>query len=126
MKMIANQIQDHRNSNKQIDYFVEFVPRRTMICEKVLEEEGVYDSITIGEYPLDLIPFDDDLLSLELDNSYKDCFLEGDRSSLYYVARSLMKLQSNFGLIPKLSAKGTCSKVNIFIFFSIFFFLFFL
>ncbi len=31
--------------------------------------------ITFGEYHLDLIPFDDDVLSLELDTAYKECFL---------------------------------------------------
>jgi len=36
-----------------------------------LEEEGVLANITIGEYPLYFIPFDEDVLSLELDNSLK-------------------------------------------------------
>jgi hypothetical protein len=36
-----------------------------------LEEEGVLSNITIGEYPLYFIPFDEDVLSLELDNSLK-------------------------------------------------------
>lgn len=31
--------------------------------------------ITCGEYQLDLIPIDDDLLSLELESSYRECFL---------------------------------------------------
>jgi hypothetical protein len=75
MKMIANQIREHKNENKTKDYFVYFVPRRTMICERVLEDEGVYGDIVFGEFRLDLIPFDDDLLSLELETSYKDCFL---------------------------------------------------
>lgn len=29
----------------------------------------------IAEYQLDLIPFDDDVLSLELDTSYRECLL---------------------------------------------------
>lgn len=35
--------------------------------------------ITCGEYQLDLIAVDDDLLSLELDSSYKECYLVGHR-----------------------------------------------
>jgi len=31
--------------------------------------------VTIGEYHLDIVPLDDDLLSMELDNSFKDLFL---------------------------------------------------
>jgi len=46
-----------------------------MIAERHLEEEGIYDDVTIGEYHLDLIAFDHDLLSLELEESFKECFL---------------------------------------------------
>ena len=62
---------------------------------------------------MELIPFDDDLLSLELETPYKECYLEGDRTSLYYVARSIMSLQSQFGVIPTLKGKGTSSKLII-------------
>jgi hypothetical protein len=58
-----------------------------------LEEEGVLANITIGEYPLYFIPFDEDVLSLELDNSLKECKVDGDTSSLWYLARAITKLQ---------------------------------
>lgn len=38
---------------------------------QVLEEEKVHQMMSIGEYPLYLVPMDDDLLSFELDLSYK-------------------------------------------------------
>ena len=38
---------------------------------------------------------------------------EGDRTSLFYVARSLMKLQTIFGIIPKIQGKGTCARVIV-------------
>jgi vacuolar protein sorting-associated protein 33A len=88
---------------------VYFVPRRTLICRRVLEEEGVYDSITVGELPLDLVPFEKDVLSLELTGAFRECFLENDRTSLYYVARSLMKLQMLFGVIPRIVGAGRCA-----------------
>ncbi|CAB4421246.1 unnamed protein product [Rhizophagus irregularis] len=68
------------------------------------------DVITIGEYHLDLIPFEDDLLSLELDNTFKELYLDGDYTSIYYAARALMKLQTKFGLIPRVIGKGDCAK----------------
>ena len=46
MKMIATQIKDHMQSGGQFEYHVVFVPRRTMICEKVLEDEGNTQGIT--------------------------------------------------------------------------------
>lgn len=62
---------------------------------------------------MELIPFDNDILSLELENPYREAYLEGDRTSLYYVARSIMNFQNLFGIIPVLKGKGTCSKLII-------------
>ncbi|CAG8761276.1 23385_t:CDS:10, partial [Gigaspora margarita] len=112
MRYIAEHIQHHQNEYlenplaQKYEYTLFFVPRRTMICQKVLEEAG----ITIGEYHLDLIPFEDDLLSLELDNTFKELYLDGDYTSIYYVARALMKLQTSFGLFPRIIGKGDCAK----------------
>jgi len=111
MKFIAEHIHAHIQEGLHKEYYVVFVPRRTMICERVLEELGVYADVQIREYHLELIPFDDDLLSLELDTSYKECFLELDRTSLYYVAKSIMKLQSMFGIIPTIRGIGTNAKL---------------
>src|SRR5437868_2116703 len=36
---------------------------------------------------------------------------EGERTSMFYVARFLMKMQSMFGIIPKIKGKGHAAKV---------------
>lgn len=38
---------------------------------QVLEEEKIHHMMSIGEYPLYIIPIDEDLLSFELDLAYK-------------------------------------------------------
>ena len=48
-----------------------WLPRRTIACERVLQEEGVYGDVAAGELPIDLIPFDADVLSLELDTAFR-------------------------------------------------------
>jgi hypothetical protein len=65
----------------------------------VLEEEGVYGDITFGEYPLDLIPFEEDVLSMELDGGFREIAIENDRSTLYYVARTLHRFQVGQALL---------------------------
>jgi len=55
---------------------------------------------------MDLIPFDVGVLSLELPYVVKESFVEGDSSSLFYVARALMKVQSMYGVIPHIKGKG--------------------
>ena len=76
MKWIAAQVRALRESKQSVTCSLFFVPRRTMICERVLEDEGVYQDLDIGEYQLDLIPLEDDVLTLALDSSYRECFLE--------------------------------------------------
>jgi vacuolar protein sorting-associated protein 33A len=79
-------------------------------CEQMLEDEGVLDVVNIGEYHLGLIPFDSDLVSLEISDLYKQCYVDNDLSPLDTVARSLHKLQSIYGLIPHIKSKGSSSK----------------
>jgi hypothetical protein len=43
MKLIANHIHGHIQDGQKKAYSVFFVPRRTMICERVLEDAGVYN-----------------------------------------------------------------------------------
>jgi hypothetical protein len=61
-------------------------------------------------FHMDLIPFDVDVLSLELPFALKENFVEGDSSSLFYVARALMKMQSMYGVIPHIKGKGLTSQ----------------
>ena len=44
---------------------------KILLMLQVLEEKCVLNLTTIGEFPLHFIPFDDDVLSLELDTAYK-------------------------------------------------------
>ena len=48
-----------------------FLPRRTIACERILAEEGVAGDVVAGEYPLGFIPFDYDLLSLEMPSAFR-------------------------------------------------------
>lgn len=56
-------------------FYVYLVPRVTLICRRVLHELAIENDITLGEYPLDLIPFDYDVLSMEIPQTFKECHL---------------------------------------------------
>ena len=62
-------------SSIQHDFTVFWVPRRTLVCEKVFEEAGVLGDITSLEWPLWLQAADNDLLSLGLDDSFAELYL---------------------------------------------------
>jgi vacuolar protein sorting-associated protein 33A len=107
---------------------VYFVPQRALLCEQVLRDEGVLPRIDIGDYPLDLIPLDSDLLSLELEGAGPPlrelsaaaaaasggCWNADPGGSasagVAAVARSLCRLQTMFGAIPHIRAQGPNSR----------------
>ena len=85
---------------------------------QVLRDHGVFPSkqnaqtlSTVGEFHVDLIPFDDDILSLEMPDSIKDCCLENDTTSLHFVSHALIRLQKLFGRIRNIKAKGQMSNL---------------
>lgn len=106
MKVIVEQIKHDKELRLQKSYSIYFTPRCTKVCEKVLEDDEVFRDVTTGEFPLHFIPFDEDVLSLELDTAFKEYTVEGDTSSLWYVARAIANLQLSFGIIPNVKAKG--------------------
>ncbi|PON36545.1 Vacuolar protein sorting-associated protein [Parasponia andersonii] len=109
MKFISSHIHNDISKGLQREYHVYFVPRRAVGCEKILEEEKVHHLLNIGEYPLYVLPLDEDVLSFELDLAYKECQVDGDTSSLWHIAKAIQKLESSFGVIPNVRAKGRAS-----------------
>ncbi|KAL8090386.1 vacuolar protein-sorting-associated protein 33 homolog isoform X2 [Apium graveolens] len=109
MKLICSHIHNDSSKGLQREYYIYFVPRRAVACEKILEEEKVHHMMTIGECPLYVIPCDEDVLSFELDLAYKECLVDGDTTSLWHIAKAIHKLEFSFGLIPNVRAKGKSS-----------------
>ncbi|KAL5069479.1 hypothetical protein RYX36_020366 [Vicia faba] len=109
MRFICSNIHDDVSKGLQREYHVCFVPRRTVVCEKILEDEKLHHMVAIGEYQLYLLPMDEDVLSFELDLSYKECLVDGDTSSLWHIAKAIHKLEFSFGVIPNVRAKGKAS-----------------
>ncbi|KAH7338863.1 Sec1-like protein [Rhizoctonia solani] len=110
MKIVAEQIKQHTTENIQHNYTLMLVPRRTVLCDKILEEEGVFGEITISEFPLEFIPLEDDLISLEWENTFKEIYLDGDESSIYYAAQALSTMQRAYGKFPRVVGKGDAAK----------------
>jgi hypothetical protein len=100
-----------KDAGSMLHFSVYFTPRKTVICERILEEEGVLGSLQVDEYPLWLIPFEEDVLSLELDNVFQEVGVEKDFSSLFDVASAIVQLQKVCGVIPEVHGKGESSKV---------------
>ncbi|KAG6932954.1 VPS33A, CORVET/HOPS core subunit [Chelydra serpentina] len=112
MDIIAeNVLSEDRVRSPLRDFHILFVPRRSLLCEQRLKDQGVLGSFIHREqYSLDLIPFDGDLLSMESESAFKECYLENDQTSLYHAAKGLMTLQALYGTIPQIFGKGDCAR----------------
>lgn len=100
-----------RNSPDElpIKTIVLFVPRKSFVCDKILEEEGVYGHVIMEELKLDLIPFDEDIISMELPLFLRDVFLDNDLFWLHSAASGLSTLKRVFGDIPNVIYLGSAA-----------------
>lgn len=99
-----------RESQTGHEFHIFWVPRRTTVSDKILEEAGVLGDVTISELPLSFFPLERDVLSLELLDSFEDLYLNKDVTPAFLVARALMEIQQNHGLFPRIIGKGDNAK----------------
>ena len=66
----------------------------------------LYDFVTIHALQMDLVPIDNDLLSMELTDSFVDLFVKDSKSTLKTVANALLKLEVLYGPFPLVQAVG--------------------
>jgi hypothetical protein len=99
-----------RESQTGHEFSIFWVPRRTLVSEKILEEAGVLGDTSIAEFPLYFLPLEKDLLSLELDDSFGDLYLRKDPTPTFLLARALMLIQQKHGLFPRITGKGDNAK----------------
>ncbi|KAI1106651.1 vacuolar protein sorting 33A-like protein [Jackrogersella minutella] len=108
---IAEQIKRlQRESQTGHEFHIFWVPRRTLVSDKLLEEAGVLGDVNIAELPLYFFPLERDVLSLELDSSFQDLFLFKDTTPTFLMAKALMGIQSKHGLFPRIIGKGDNAK----------------
>lgn len=99
-----------RESQTGHEFHIFWVPRRTLVSDQLLEEAGVLGDVNIVELPLSFFPLENDVLSLELDESFRDLYLSKDVTPNFLVAKALMEIQQNHGLFPRIIGKGDNAK----------------
>jgi hypothetical protein len=111
MERIANCIRMEERDGSRKDFSIFFVPRKTLLCERRLQDLGIRGSLThIDDYGLEIFPVDSDILSMEHPSAFRECYLEGDSTSMFYAARAIMLLQTLYGIIPQIIGKGACAR----------------
>ncbi|KAE8618120.1 hypothetical protein XENTR_v10009279 [Xenopus tropicalis] len=111
VKFIANLVRSDKASARNRKYKIIFSPQKFYTCDMVLEQEGIFGDVTCDEWSFYLLPLDDDIISMELPEFYRDYFLEGDQRWVGTVAKALHLLNSIFGPVSKTYGIGRCSKM---------------
>ncbi|KAH8175933.1 sec1 family protein [Sarocladium implicatum] len=108
---IAHQIKRvQRESQTGHEFHIFWVPRRTLVSDQLLESAGVLGDVSVAELPLHFFPLEKNVLSLELDDSFRDLYLTKDVTPNYLLAKALMEVQQNHGLFPRIIGKGDNAK----------------
>ncbi|KAK2157090.1 hypothetical protein LSH36_199g04005 [Paralvinella palmiformis] len=113
MKYIADHINAEKGQGEKRTYKILMTPRKLQICEKLLEQEGVFGYVDVSSMALDLIPLDKDIISLELPQFITSYFMDGDQTWCHTAAMALNSLQQTFGQIPDVYGIGKCSQPEI-------------
>ncbi|XP_036837046.1 vacuolar protein sorting-associated protein 33B isoform X1 [Oncorhynchus mykiss] len=92
-------------------YKIIFSPQKFYACENLLEEQGIFGDVTTDEWSFYLLPLDDDIISLELPEFFRDYFLEGDQRWVRTAGSALHLLHSVYGPFSKVYGIGRCSKM---------------
>jgi len=81
MKNVASQIRTNIAMGKiQMKNHLYLYPNKNIICEKILEDEGVLESISVNELSFGFFPIENDIISLQ-----KTLFFKQVRNHLLYI-----------------------------------------
>ncbi|XP_069840348.1 vacuolar protein sorting-associated protein 33B [Dendropsophus ebraccatus] len=111
VRHIANLVNADKKAGVSRKYKIIFSPQKFYVCDMILEQEGVYGDVTSDEWSFYLLPLDNDIISMELPEFYRDYFLEGDQRWIGTVTRALHLLNSIFGPVAKVYGIGRCAKM---------------
>ena len=86
------------------------VPHRTQFAVQFLRDSKLYDFVTLYDLEINLIPTDNDLISMEIPNSLSSLYLEHNYAPLKDIARALLKLQVLYGSFRSFHSIGPLSR----------------
>ncbi|XP_029000592.1 vacuolar protein sorting-associated protein 33B [Betta splendens] len=111
VKWICDVANTDKTAGKFRRYKIIFTPQKFYACDAVLEEQGIFGDVTTDEWPFYLLPLDEDIISLELPEFFRDNFLAGDQRWVRTISNVLHQLYSLYGPFSKVYGIGRCSKM---------------
>ena len=110
VQQVISHIQSLRATPHSFDFTLILMPRRTLATDRALESAGLLSDVNVEVFDCDWLALEEDILSFEMGpHIFKDLSADQDLDSLWYIARGLMKFQSEYGLISHIKGKGDWS-----------------
>ncbi len=99
-----------RKERNNYSFHLFFVPRETQRAVQYLRDHKVYEFLSLRELHLDMVPIDNDILSMELEDSFGELYCDKDGTCLKTLADSLLELQIIYGPFKTIDTIGNYSE----------------
>lgn len=113
IESMARAVKDEMASSHGRHFHVILVPRGGLICDQVFTDYGILGDFqgtnSVMELPV-IYPLDYDVLSLEMKSSFYEHFVVEDSSMIFDAASAIMRIQSQFGVIPVVRGVGKAAR----------------
>eukprot|EP00347_Sterkiella_histriomuscorum_P002586 403367572 len=95
LDVIRSLIYQQKGWKNDKEFYVLYVPRRTIECDEELEKEKLFSEERVSHIAMDLIPLEEDLLSLEMADNFAHYMLGDDDNYKVYVQTSINRLETS-------------------------------
>ena len=96
---------------KEVETNIIFIPVDSYeIIEYMIANDLIYN-FKIHSFNIDLLPIDNDLLSLEKENCFREIYIDKNLSGISQLANAFVKLETCFGKVKHRYIKGDNAKI---------------
>ena len=88
-----------------------FIPGESYEIIEYMMANDLLEKFKIYSFNVDLLPIDNDLLSLEKENCFKEIYIDKNLTSISEMANAFVKLESCFGKVKHRYLKGDNAKI---------------
>ena len=103
----TSEITEGKESEK---YHIIFIPKISGECYNYINNSRYKKYINIHMLNIDIYQIDNEILSLENNNAFRDIYLENNLNSISHLSRTIIKYETVFGKIKHKYSKGFFSK----------------
>ena len=85
--------------HKEIESNIIFIPGESYYIIEYMTSNDLINKFKIYSFYIDVLPLDNDLLSLEKDNCFKEIYIDKNLTSISELASAFVKIESCFGKV---------------------------